>query len=256
LVLVGLEQVVLAEAHHDHAQVKGISMDGGMVHLRDEGWKEMKVGAVYDVALRWQRDARTAEWVEQAQAVNLSYMAVLGDVQAFAPALWQIAVQRQVPQAADSSVTADGAEWIWSVATDYFPDSTQIVDWYHARQHLWAAAHALFPDHPDRAQGWASHQSQALFLGALDQIIDPLDQTGLAEHSHYFRLHRQRMRYQEFRENGYPIGSGTVESGVKQFKARLTGPGMRWSRPAAQQMLVIRAAVLEHSFDCLWQRAA
>ena len=64
------------------------------------------------------------------------------------------------------------------------------------------------------------------------------------------------MHYAEFREQGFPIGSGTVESAIKQFKARLSGPGMRWSRPAAQQMLIIRAAVLDRSFDSLWSKAA
>jgi len=60
----------------------------------------------------------------------------------------------------------------------------------------------------------------------------------------------------EFREEGYPIGSGTVESGIKQFKARLTGSGMRWSRPGAERMLIVRASVLGDSFDALWQAAA
>jgi hypothetical protein len=59
-------------------------------------------------------------------------------------------------------------------------------------------------------------------------------------------------KYQEFRESGFPIGSGTTESGIKQFKSRLTGSGMRWSRSHAEQMLVIRAAVLGNSFDTLW----
>ena len=63
------------------------------------------------------------------------------------------------------------------------------------------------------------------------------------------------MQYQDFREQGYPIGSGTVESGIKQFKARLTGPGMRWSRIGAQRMLTIRAAVLSDNFDDLWSVA-
>lgn len=64
------------------------------------------------------------------------------------------------------------------------------------------------------------------------------------------------MQYHQFREEGYPIGSGTVESGIKQFKARLTSPGMRWSRPGAERMLVIRAAVLADTFDDLWTAAA
>ena len=64
------------------------------------------------------------------------------------------------------------------------------------------------------------------------------------------------MQYLEFRENGFPIGSRIVESSVKQFKTRLTGAGMRWNRPNAQAMLVIRAAVLDHSFDSFWLQAA
>ena len=63
------------------------------------------------------------------------------------------------------------------------------------------------------------------------------------------------MQYKTCLEDGYPIGSGTVESGVKQFKARLTGSGMRWSRHAAEQMFVIRGAVMAQDFDFLWDAA-
>ena len=63
------------------------------------------------------------------------------------------------------------------------------------------------------------------------------------------------MNYQACLEDGYPIGSGTVESSVKQFKERLTGAGMRWSRPAAEEMLVVRGAVMAEDFDLLWDAA-
>jgi hypothetical protein len=63
------------------------------------------------------------------------------------------------------------------------------------------------------------------------------------------------MQYQEFSEQHYPIGSGTVESGIKQFKHRLTGPGMRWSRLGLERMLLLRAAVLSHTFDDAWAAA-
>ena len=82
-----------------------------------------------------------------------------------------------------------------------------------------------------------------------------LDTAGLTKHSHYFRNHKRRMQYQSYLEDGYPLGSGTVESGIKQFKARLTGSGMRWSRHAAEQMLVIRGAVMGEDFDSLWDAA-
>lgn len=250
------ERVQLGAASSDHTQVKGVSMDGGMVNIRDEGWKELKVGAVYDVALRLERDARTAEYAEFPHAQQLAYTAVLGDVEQFSPALWALAVAHEVPTAKQSSVTADGAEWIWNVADDYFPDSAQIVDWFHAAQHLADAAQALFGDQPSQADAWFKARQDDLFLGNIHAITGPLDKAGLAEHSHYFHTHQRRMQYQEFREDGFPIGSGTVESGVKQFKARLTGPGMRWTRQAARRMLVIRAAVLDHSFDQRWTAAA
>jgi hypothetical protein len=62
------------------------------------------------------------------------------------------------------------------------------------------------------------------------------------------------MQYLECRENAWPIGSGSIESGAKQFQSRLTGPGMRWSRSGADRMLALRSSILSHSFDQHWQR--
>jgi hypothetical protein len=167
-----------------------------------------------------------------------------------------LAVEQQVPTARQSSVTADGAEWIWNLSADLFPDSSQIVDWFHAADHLSEAAHALFPDQPKQVDTWFRQRQDDLFLGNIHPITDPLDAAGLSDHSHYFHTHQRRMRYQEFREQGLPIGSGSVESTVKQFKARLAGTGMRWKRPNAQRMLLIRAAVLDNSFDTRWKAVA
>jgi hypothetical protein len=250
------ERVYVGDAAHDHPHRKGISMDGGMVNIRGEGWKELKAGAVFDVAIRLERDPRTGELSDFAHGVNVTYAAVLGPVQQFAPALWALAVAHDVPTAAESSVTADGAEWIWNLVPDYFPDSVQIVDWYHATHHLAQAAYALYSDDEQQAQGWYRQRLDDLFAGRIERITHPLDQAELATHSRYFHVHRRRMQYLEFRENGYPIGSGTIESGIKQFKARLTAAGMRWSPIGAQRMIILRAAVLGHDFDRLWLAAA
>ena len=250
------ERVVLPPAGQDHGQRKGISMDGGMVHIRDEGWKEFKLGAIYDVVPGREADPLTGEEVEQAQATGILCTGVLGPVDQFGPALWHLAVEQHVPQAADSSVTADGAPWIWNLTADYFPDSVQIVDWYHACQHLAQAAAALHPDDPAAAQRWFKQHQHALFQGQLHVITSALDQADLSDHAHYFHTHKRRLQYLEFRENGYPIGSGTVESLIKQCKLRLTGPGMRWSRSGAQHMLLIRSTVLDQTFDTLWADAA
>lgn len=260
-----LEQAAAHEARHVavervavplHRQYelprKGISLDGGMVHIREEGWKEFKVGTIFETQPRPVRDPQTHEWVTVPQGVNVTYCAVLGSVTEFSPAFWRQAVQQRLPWTDDTSVTADGAEWIWSLTDDLFPDSLQILDWYHACEHLAKAAAALHPNDPDQANRWYARAQSRLHQGEASLIAHQLSASNLPDHARYFYTHQRRMRYHEFRENGYPIGSGTVESGIKQLKARLTGAGMRWSRSAASQMLLLRAAVLDHSFDARW----
>jgi len=250
---VSVERVVLPPAGQDTPQPQGVSMDGGMVHIRGEGWKEFKAGVIYDVVPEETEDPVTGDRVELAGGQRLDYVAVLGEPQSFGKAFWALAVQRGFPRTAKTSVTADGAEWIWNLAADYFPDSTQIVDGYHGTEHVAQAAMALSPQNVPAAQAWQALWRNALYLGEVDRIIAPLDQAGLNSESHYFHHHARRMQYQTFREEGYPIGSGSVESGIKQFKRRLTGAGMRWSRPGAEQMLVLRSAAMSGTFDTLWQ---
>jgi hypothetical protein len=140
---------------------------------------------------------------------------------------------------------------MWNWAADLFPDSTQVVDWYHAPQRLAHAAHALFPKDDTRAREGYQHLQTPLFRGEIWKITHPLQQAGLADHARYFEHHQGRMRWQEFREDGWLIGSGPVESEIKQYQARLTGSGLRWSRSGAERMLVIRSAVLSNQFDAL-----
>ena len=250
------ERILLADARQDHDTPKGVSLDGGMVNIREEGWKEFKAGVVYTIGQRTGVDPQTGETMDLPCAEQSRYTAVLGDVDQFAPALWAIAVEHDLPRAARSSVAADGAEWIWNLATDLFPDSTQIVDWYHATHHLALAAHALFPQDETHALDWYRHMQTPLFRGEIWKITRPLQQASLADHARYFEHHQRRMHYQDFREEGFLIGSGPVESEIKQYKVRLSGPGMRWARPNAERLLVIRSAVLSHQFDALWAAAA
>jgi hypothetical protein len=254
--LVSVERVKLPAPWEDHDQRKGVSIDGGMVHIREEGWKEFKAGTIFDIVMRPERDPLTGEWAEQAGADHIHYVAVLGDVQQFSPALWATAVAVDIPRADESSITADGAAWIWNMAADLFPDSVQIVDWYHACEHLARASQALYPDDKDTADRWFCRYKNHLFQGEIFLIIQTLIQADLADHAHYFQVHHRRMQYHQFQDDGFPIGSGTVESAIKQFKARMTGPGMRWSRSTAEIMLIIRGAVLDASFNSLWDIAA
>jgi hypothetical protein len=255
---VGVERIQFPDACHDHAQRKAVSMDGGMVNIRHEGWRELKVGAVFDVEQRLERNPQTQELDEMAHGVNVNYTAVLGSKDSFKPALWALAVQHELPTARNRSVVADGALWIWDVAEDICPDGTQVVDWFHAVEHLSDAAHALYPDdqHIKKRRRWLKAHKNHLYMGRVHKIIDTLHRRDRADLALYFERHQRRMQYLEFRENGLPIGSGTVESGVKQYKQRLCGTGMRWNNDNAQRMLVIRSATLSDTFDALWQKVA
>jgi hypothetical protein len=228
------------------AKVVTLSMDGGLVHVRGEGWKEFKVGLV--------GQGRPTE--NSIQTTALAYTAVLGDVDAFAPTFRALVSAYTGLTKQPPAIIADGAAWIWGIAERDFPESVQIVDWYHTQQHLSAAAQALFPADPKQAAAWLQRRSADLYTGQVQSILLDLDNAGYAAEQHFFQTHQARMAYAIFRAAGYPIGSGSVESEVKQFKARLTGAGMRWSRRGADHMLLVRAAVLDGSFDRRWTLAA
>lgn len=254
---VSVERIQLPDARHDHDQRKGVSMDGGMVNIRGEGWRELKVGTVFDVELRRQRNPQTQQLDELAHGVNVHYTAVLGSKDDFKPALWALAVKHELPTARNRSVVADGALWIWDVAEDVCPDGQQVVDWFHAVEHLAQAAHTLYPDEKDiqKRKRWLKTYKEHLYMGRVHLITRVLNKRGFPSLATYFERHKKRMQYLEFREEGLPIGSGTVESGVKQFKQRLSGTGMRWNAHNANRMLVIRSAVLGNDFHTLWHAA-
>lgn len=240
----------------------GVSIDGAMVNLRKEGWKEFKVGAVFAIEERLTRDPKSCEWVPLAHAVNNSYVASLEHAQAFGPLIWSEAQARGWEAARHTQTIGDGAQWIWNIADEYFFLSVRTVDWFHATQYLHTAARLLFPNKPAAATRWYHQAETLLFQGKAEKIVKALT-TKLHQHPalatdeidaviSYFRNNHRRMHYMEFREDGFLIGSGTVESAAKQFKARFSGPGMQWSRSGLQHLIPLRAAVLSHSFDSLW----
>jgi hypothetical protein len=239
----------------------GAAMDGAMVHLREEGWKELKVGCVFDIEPRAEFDQDSGEWLEMGHAVNNSYVAHLGGPEDFGNLLWAEARTRGWEQVYDTQTIGDGARWIWNLANEHFFDSLQTVDWYHATEHLYIAAQLHSPDENTAMKRWYNRAETKLFQGHADQIAHDLNQQASGHsqrakdfrtQAHYFENNKRRMQYLEFREEGYPIGSGMVESGAKQFKARFTGPGMRWSREGIERLIPVRSAIMSGQFDALW----
>ncbi len=239
----------------------GASLDGAMVHVKAEGWKELKVGCTFDIASDKVLDERTGEPVDMARAADTSYVAHLGGPGPFGELLWKEARIRNWQQALDTQVIGDGAPWIWNLANLHFGDSQQVVDWYHAKEHLVAAVRLLHPQDETAFAKTLSRLETLLYRGHARQIADNLDLAAAARPSQaetlrkeaaYFRSNQRRMNYMELREGCWLIGSGTVESGAKQYKERLSGPGMRWSRKGIENLIPIRSAVLSRRFDQVW----
>lgn len=240
----------------------GVGMDGVMIPLRKEDYTELKVGCVFDIVVRPEKDSETGDVVERAHAVNNSYTAILGGPERLGKAVWAEAVRRQFPYVGDTLVIGDGAKWIWTgVVPEHFSTSRQVVDWYHATEHLYTVAHLIHGEGTAEATRWVKAMEKPLYQGQTWQVASVIKdlaqtQTTLAEklrtEAGYFENNQRRMQYLELREDGFPIGSGMVESGCKQFRARFAGAGMRWSRPGAENLIPVRAALLSDRFDEMW----
>jgi hypothetical protein len=241
----------------------GVAMDGMMVHIRTEGWKELKLGAVFDLEVRMGQDAHTHEAVPMAHAAHNSYAAHLGGPEVFGEMLFAEARRRGWEQAQDTQVVADGAAWIWHQADLHFGHSRQLVDWYHATAHLAVAAKLCKGEGTPAFTGWFNSRQTALYQGHAERIACELEQAAnerpaaaddLRREASYFREHQHRMNYLELREEDWVIGSGMAEGAAKQYQARLCGPGMRWSRPGAERIIPVRTAVLSGRFADVWQK--
>ncbi len=244
---------------------KGVAMDGATIYIRDEGWKELKVGCTFDIEVQPTKDKETGRWQQKAHAVNNQYVAHLGGPEQFGQMVWGLARQHSWFGAKKSIVLGDGAIWIWHLADHHFVKSEQLVDWYHATEHLGTAARLLYGEDKSSRDGWYETQKTHLFEGQAEKIAHHLEDRAaekssavadaLESEAGYFANNHERMAYQKLQLDGYPIGSGMVESGCKQFKARFDGPGMRWSRAGAERLLPVRAAVMSKCFDVVWNQA-
>lgn len=242
----------------------GVALDGAMINVREEGWKELKVGSVFEIEVQAETMPDTGEVEDRAQAVSTSYVGHLGGPEKFGQLLWGEARRRCWSQARDHIVIGDGANWIWNLAGEHFGDSRQVVDWYHAKQHLYRAGHLAFGEGSSEAVRWAQGMETPLYQGQAWKVAATLHELAeefprarkeLQTEAGYFESNKRRMQYLELREEGFPIGSGMVESGCKQFRARFTGAGMRWSRAGAERLIPIRAAILSDRFDEVWRSA-
>jgi hypothetical protein len=152
-------------------------------------------------------------------------------------------------------VLGDGARWIWEhVATLFGGERTEIVDWYHASEHVWTVAKALYGEDTSETKAWAKTALDRLWHGGPKPLLAWLDAvqpttTALAavlkRERGYFSTNAQRMQYPLFRQQQLPIGSGAVEASAKHLvQQRMKRAGSRWSDLGARAILDLRCHLL------------
>jgi hypothetical protein len=198
---------------------------------------------------------------------STTYVGAIETAEEFGPRLHAEAVRRGLTPTTTTIVLGDGAPWIWHRADAHFPDAVQIVDLYHARQHLEAVGRLAFGSGTAAATAWVAARRDELDDGDVDVIIaeintlpaasDPNRQDELRKEAEYFETNKLRMCYKYFRARGFFVGSGVVEAGCKTVIGhRLKQSGMRWTVAGANAVIALRCRLLGNRWDDLWRSAA
>ena len=227
------------------------SIDATKVHVRSqqgERWRDLKVGAWYQASGK-PPSAPDGEW--RIQAHDIEYFADIAPAERFGSLLWATGVRRQANLARELIIIGDGAEWIWNLADEHFPDAVQILDWFHATEHLMPVAKEVFAAEDEQTR-WTNRMRELMWQGKTDRLIDECSSLASQFNSqearraaNYYATHCPRMRYAYFRSQGYQIGSGTIESAAKQIgMMRMKVPGAIWNEENASYVAKARAAYL------------
>jgi Early Protein (E6) len=177
------------------------------------------------------------------------YVMTRGGLEELEKQLWAEAVRRGLLQANLVLVVADGAAWIWNLVGERFKGAKEVLDFYHAAEHLWAVANKVFGAGTSEAKQWAQPLITQLKEGkgaeviqtlqeVLQKIVDrPEDHKTVEVERNYFLTHQARLDYKALSEAGYPIGSGAMESTCRQYQCRLKRTGQFWSTTGDEALI-------------------
>lgn len=198
---------------------------------------------------------------------STTYVGAIETAEQFGPRLHAEAVRRGLTPTTTTIVLGDGAPWIWNRADEHFPGAVQIVDLYHAREHLEAVGRLAFGSGTAAGKAWVAARRDELDDGDVDVVIaeirkllaasDPNRQEELRKEAEYFATNKLRMCYKYFCARGFFVGSGVVEAGCKTLIGqRLKQSGMRWTVAGANAIIALRCRLLSNRWDDLWRVAA
>jgi len=224
--------------------------DGQPAHTR-----EVKLGCVFT------QTTVNEEGYPVRDEDSTTYVGAIETAEEFGRRLYAEAWRRGWGRAEKKVVLGDGAEWVWNQADLHFPEATQIVDLYHAREHLWVVARQLYSDDIPAQRRWVMVKQNKLDHGQIERIVASLRllerfHLGLVEtlqrEANYFEQNKERMRYPKFRKQGFFVGSGVIEAGCKTIIGRLKQSGMFWTVRGANAIIALRCCQLSGKFEDYW----
>jgi hypothetical protein len=219
--------------------------------------RDVKLGCVF-TQTTWDKEGYALR-----DSDSTTYVAAIETAEEFGKRIYLEAWKRGWSRAAIRVVIGDGAEWIWNIADLQFPGAIQIVDLYHARQHLWDLARKLYPNQEAEQRRWIMIHQHMLDQGEIENLVLSLrsidsSNPELAETirttANYFATNTQRMRYPEFRRQHLFVGSGVIEAGCKTvIGSRCKQSGMFWTVRAANAILALRCCHINGRFEDYWE---
>lgn len=221
-------------------EVTYIMPDGSMLFTREEGWKEIKVGRIFHAndVVKIQEN--------RSHITDSLYVCHIGDHKGFFEK-----IEYHAEQYRKKICVADGAKWIWNWASDIYPKMIQILDFFHAMEKLGTYAALQYEDNPVQKIKWIERQKEFLLADKVLQVIknvsrqEPKNQNALKakkELLSYYKNNKKRMMYGTYKEKGYIIGSGAIESAHRNVvQQRMKLSGQRWSMKGAQHIVNLRA---------------
>jgi len=229
----------------------------GKVEGQPARTREVKLGCVFT------QTAHDREGFAIRDPDSTTYTGAIETAAEFGPRLYAEAQNRGWSRALKKVIMGDGAEWIWNLADLHFPGAIQIVDLFHARQHLWDIARLLYPGDDARQKQWILRHQPKLDEGKIDKLVgylrslqtpSPQVAETLRQAADYFERNAERMRYPEFRRQHLFVGSGVIEAGCKTvIGSRLKQSGMFWTVRGANAIIALRCCRLSGRFEDYWE---
>ena len=219
--------------------------------------REVKLGCVF-TQTTWDKEGYPIRDPD-----STTYIGAIETAEEFGKRIYVEAWKRGWSRAAKKVVMGDGAEWIWNLAEQHFPGAVQIVDLYHARQHLWELARRLHPNDEANQKAWMKiHQGRFLDKGKIEKLVSAIRSIATVNpeviekiriEADYFERNAARMRYPKFRQQHLFVGSGVIEAGCKTvIGSPLKQSGMFWTVRGANAIIALRCCHLNGRFEDYW----